>query len=140
LERANAFTGVWLWRWRTVMEEVVICRTGENDKRFEFRVSVIDNTDRTIHDVSLSHGDYDIFALRSESPERFVERCLEFLLERLPKDSIRSEFDIGTMAEYFPDFAQGVRGAMMHHLRPDLSPGMGELATGRRHDSRASGV
>ena len=122
------------------MEEVVICRTGENDKRFEFRVSVIDNTDRTIHDVSLSHGDYDIFALRSESPERFVERCLEFLLERLPKDSIRSEFDIGTMAEYFPDFAQGVRGAMMHHLRPDLSPGMGQLATGRRHDSRASGV
>jgi hypothetical protein len=116
------------------MEEVVICRAGENDKRFEFRVSVIDNTDRTIHHVSLSQEDYEIFGLRSESPERFVERCLEFLLKRLPKDSIRSEFDIGTMAEYFPDFAQEMRGPMMHHLRPSLSPRMGELAIKHRHD------
>jgi hypothetical protein len=100
------------------MEEVVICRTGENDKRLEFRVSVIDNTDRTIPDVCLSHQDYEIFGLRSGSPERFVEQCLEFLLERLAKESIRSEFDIGTMAEYFPDFAQEMRGGMMHHLRP----------------------
>lgn len=122
------------------MEEVQICRTSENDRRFEFRVSVIDNTDRTIHHVSLSQEDHEIFGLRTESPERFVERCLEFLLERLPKDSIRSEFDIGTMAEYFPDFAQEMRGAMMHHLRPSLSLRMGELATKYRHDSRASGV
>jgi hypothetical protein len=130
----------WLGSWRTNMEEVAICLVGQNDKRFEFRVSVIDNTDRTIHEVSLSHEDYDVLGLRSESPERFVERCLEFLLERLPKDSIRSEFDIGTMGEYFPDFAQEMRGGMMHHLRPGLSPGMGELATKHAHDSRASGV
>ena len=48
------------------MEEVVICRTGENAKKFEFRVSIIDNTDRTVHDVCLSHQDYEFFGLRSE--------------------------------------------------------------------------
>ena len=121
------------------MEEVLICRASENDKRFEFRVGVIDNTDRTIHDVCLSHQDYKVLRVRSESPERFVERCLEFLLQRLPKDSICSEFDIGKMAEYFPDFAQEMRG-MMHHLRPAWSRGMGELATKYGQDRRASRV
>ena len=37
------------------MEEVIICRTRENDERFAFRVSLLDNTDRTVHDVSLSY-------------------------------------------------------------------------------------
>ena len=137
--KGNVYTGV-SRDWRTVMEEVVICRTGENDKRLEFRVSVIDNTDRTIPDVCLSHQDYEIFGLRSGSPERFVEQCLEFLLERLAKESIRSEFDIGTMAEYFPDFAQEMRGGMMHHLRPGWSREMGKLATKYGHDGRGSRV
>ena len=105
------------------MEEVIICRTRENDEKFEFRVSLLDNTDRTVHDVSLSHEDFETFGLRSESPERFVERCFDFLLEGLTKDSIRSEFDIGTMAEYFPDFAEEMRGGMMRQSHSDPSPG-----------------
>ena len=102
------------------MEEVIICRTRENDEKFEFRVSLLDNTDRTVHDVSLSHEDFETFGLRSESPERFVERCFDFLLEGLTKDSIRSEFDIGTMAEYFPDFAEEMRGGMMRRNSQEL--------------------
>ena len=107
------------------MEEVIICRTRENDEKFEFRVSLLDNTDRTVHDVSLSHEDFETFGLRSESPERFVERCFDFLLEGLTKDSIRSEFDIGTMAEYFPDFAEEMRGGMMRHLAQTRHRGLG---------------
>jgi hypothetical protein len=78
--------------------------------------------------------------LVGKSPEKLVERCLEFLLERLPKDSIRSEFDLGTMADYFPDFAQAMHSGMMHHHCPGLSPEMGELATKYKHDRRASRV
>jgi len=67
------------------MEEIVIHRIDQDVEGFTFRVSVIDNTDRTVHNVSLGHDDYERFGLLSESPERFVEHCFEFLLRTFPR-------------------------------------------------------
>jgi hypothetical protein len=100
------------------MEEIVIHRIDQDVEGFAFRVSVIDNTDRTVHNVSLGHDDYERFGLLLESPERFVERCFEFLLTHRPKESIPSQFEIRTIAEYFPDLLEEFRLRMMTSLRP----------------------
>jgi hypothetical protein len=97
----------------TVMEEIVIDRTSEDEEAFGFRVSVIDQTDRTIHDVTLTHLDYEEFGLASEAPERVVEFCFEFLLRRHPKESIRSRFDIRALSKSFPEFRDELRFTML---------------------------
>jgi hypothetical protein len=102
------------------MEEIIIERTGEDDEGLVFRVMIIDNTDRTVHDVYLSFDDYERFGFLSRSPERFVEHCFQFLLEREPKDSIQSRFEIGALAEYFPDFLEKLRPKMMADLRSKI--------------------
>jgi hypothetical protein len=38
------------------------------------------------------------------SPEAFVRDCFAFLLEREPKESILSSFDVGVIGRYFPEF------------------------------------
>jgi hypothetical protein len=91
------------------MEEIVIDRTGEDEERFGFRVCVIDGTDRTVHDVTLTRVDYESSGLPSKSPERFVELCFDFLLEREPKESIHSQFDIRVLPEIFPEFREELR-------------------------------
>ncbi len=62
------------------MEEIVIDRIAEDDERFAFRVSVIDNTDRTVHVVSLSRDDYELFGLLSESPREICGALLRVLV------------------------------------------------------------
>ncbi len=47
-----------------------------------------------------------------------MEHCFEFLLVRQPKESIRSQFEIGTIVEQFPDFPEELRVRMMANLRP----------------------
>ncbi len=99
------------------VEEIIIDSTSNDDKHVTFRVSVIDNTDRTVHSVSLSHRDYEEFGLLSGSPERFVKRCFECLLGRGPKESIPSQFDIGRLVISLPDFLDDLRRCMLADLR-----------------------
>jgi hypothetical protein len=91
------------------MEEIVIDRTSEDEEGFEFRVCVIDGTDRTVHDVSLTRVDYEGFDFAAKSPERIVELCFGFLLEREPKESIHSQFELRALPEIFPEFRDEVR-------------------------------
>jgi hypothetical protein len=100
-----------------IMDEIIIDGTGKDDDHVAFRVRVVDNTDRTVHDVSLSHRDYERFGLLSGSPERFVERCFECLLRRGPKESIPSQFDIGAIARELPNFLEELRLCMLADLR-----------------------
>jgi hypothetical protein len=38
------------------------------------------------------------------TPERMVEAAFRFLLDREPKESILSRFDVNVIARYFPEF------------------------------------
>ncbi len=102
------------------MEEIIIDSTSKDDKHLMFRVSVIDNTDRTVHNVSLSHRDYEEFGLLSGSPEKFVKRCFECLLRREPKESIPSQFDIGRLVTSLPHFLDDLRHCMLADFRSTL--------------------
>lgn len=69
-----------------------------------FHVVVAESGSSTTHDVTASPEDLARLSRDGETPEAFVVRCFEFLLEREPKESILGAFDISVIARYFPEF------------------------------------
>lgn len=91
------------------MARIDVRQTQSNDDRFEFAVTVEEAGDTSRHQVTLATSDYQRWGVSSDSPEGFVARCFEFLLEREPKDSILSRFDVSQILSYFPDFDEQMR-------------------------------
>lgn len=75
----------------------------DDARAFVLEVRVSDGGTETTHAVTLGHG---LLARLSpgESPEDFVRRCFAFLLEREPKESILTQFDVAIIGQYFPEF------------------------------------
>jgi len=69
-----------------------------------FEVRVKERGGETKHRVTLKPSDYERLSKDGESKETFLRRCFEFLLEREPKESIMSSFDVMVIARYFPEF------------------------------------
>lgn len=46
------------------------------------------------------------------SAEELIEASFEFLLEREPKESILSEFDLSVIGRYFPDYPADIRSRL----------------------------
>lgn len=47
--------------------------------------------------------------LSDESPEEFLRKCFEFLLEREPKEHIMQGFNIKEIQEFFPEFKEEIK-------------------------------
>ena len=62
----------------------------------------------SVFDVTLSREDYERLARPLDTPEQFVERCFEFLLEREPKESILRRFDVTAISRCFPEFEREI--------------------------------
>ncbi len=80
----------------------------EDEARFTLRVRVEEKGSATTHEVTLAKSDFDRLARKGEQPEAFVERCFAFLLEREPKESILSRFDVSVIGRYFPEFEREI--------------------------------
>jgi hypothetical protein len=82
--------------------EVIRTRT---HPQLEFAVVVREGRGATSHTVTL---DTDTFArlagASGTTPEDLVQAIFEFLLEREPKESILSRFDVTVVQRYFPEF------------------------------------
>lgn len=77
-----------------------------------FRVRVSEGREgksATTHRVTVQPKDLARLAKPGEPPEAFLVRCFEFLLEREPKESIMSSFDVMVIARYFPEFESTIR-------------------------------
>ena len=74
-----------------------------------FRVRVREGRGQSEHRVTLKKGDYERLSKDGETREAFLRRCFEFLLEREPKESIMSSFDVMVIARYFPEFERTIR-------------------------------
>jgi hypothetical protein len=74
-----------------------------------FRVQVREGAGATEHRVTLKASDFARLASPGETHEAFLRRCFEFLLEREPKESIMSSFDVMVIARYFPEFDSTIR-------------------------------
>jgi hypothetical protein len=70
----------------------------------EFVVTVSEKETTTEHAVTLDDGYYEDLTGGKIAKEELIERSFEFLLDREPKESILSEFNLKIINNYFPEF------------------------------------
>ena len=74
-----------------------------------FRVRVIETGTETTHQVTLDPKDSKRLAGDAVEPEILIRRSFEFLLEREPKESILSRFDLSVISRYFPEYEREIK-------------------------------
>ena len=85
--------------------KIEIEKTGD----FEFRVRVVDGGIQSTHHVTVNQGDYTRLTGGKAAPEGLLRRSFEFLLEREPKESILSRFDLSVISRYFPEYEREIK-------------------------------
>ena len=90
------------------MANIHVQRTGA-DGQIVFDVRVSESESESRHELTLSEEDYRRLGEGYGSPDDFVRACFEFLLEREPKESILSRFDVSVISRYFPEFEETIR-------------------------------
>ena len=75
----------------------------------KFRVRVTERGNETTHNVTVSPGDFKKLTGGNIPQEKLVRRSLDFLLEREPKDSILTQFDLSEIGRYFPEYEQEIK-------------------------------
>jgi len=81
----------------------------EKIDKSKFRVRVTESGTATSHDVTISPGDYARLTNGKVEPEELVRRSFEFLLEREPKESILTRFDLSVISRYFPEYEREIK-------------------------------
>ena len=69
---------------------------------------VDDDGSSTHHVVSVKKSDYERITDGKLSVEDLLKKSFEFLLEREAKESILREFDLMTIARYFPEYEEEI--------------------------------
>jgi hypothetical protein len=87
---------------------VTVTQTSQNAGRFVLDVRVAEGGSETRHEVTLERKDHARLARPGEAADTFVTRCFAFLLEREPKESILTRFDVSVIARYFPEFEKTI--------------------------------
>ena len=75
---------------------------------YEFDVSVREGGSATRHRVTLSEDTYRELTDGGPDPARVIEAAFQFLLDREPKESILSRFDVTVISRYFPEFEREI--------------------------------
>ena len=76
---------------------------------WSFQVTVREGGSSSSHRVTLKQEDYQRLAGGGSASE-LVRKSFEFLLEREPKESILSSFDLTLIGRYFPEYESKIRG------------------------------
>ena len=87
------------------MAKIIVNQLIDIDKKLVFEVVVIDGATKTHHSVTMDSSFYSKLNT-STSPSQVIQKSFEFLLEREPKESILSEFNISIISRYFPEYKQ----------------------------------
>ena len=93
----------------------ILIETLHEQPEWIFLVLVRDSaTDETKHNVTLSHKIFNHYSKKNKcTAEQFIKFSFEFLLEKEPKESILSSFDISIISHYYPTFPS----TMIHRLK-----------------------
>jgi hypothetical protein len=79
----------------------------KNDQ--EFAVAIVEKDARTEHEVTLDEEYYQILTDGEMTKEELIKRSFEFLLEREPKESILSRFNLRIIKNYFPEYEEKIK-------------------------------
>ncbi len=85
------------------MSEIQI-QTEEKPEAFVCAVSVADSRSTRQFLVTVKKSDYQRLTGGRVSIDELVRKSFEFLLEREPKESILSQFDLTVIGHYFPEY------------------------------------
>ena len=80
-----------------------------DDDPLQFEVTIRDATGASRHRISVSRADVARLGAGADAESVVVASC-RFLLDREPKESILSCFDIKMISGYFPDFETRLAG------------------------------
>ena len=86
---------------------VEVVQTGSGDP-LEFDVTVADGRGETRHRVTMSKATYQKLTAGKVGAEQCIRAAFSFLLEREPKESILSRFDVTVIGRYFPSFEREI--------------------------------
>jgi hypothetical protein len=78
-----------------------------------FRVRVIETGSESTHQVTLDPKDHAKLTAGAAEPEKLIRKSFEFLLEREPKESILSRFDLSAINRYFPEFEREIKKKLL---------------------------
>ena len=81
----------------------------EKIDKSKFRVRISESGSETIHEVTVNPNDSTKLAGGNVHPEELVRRSFEFLLEREPKESILTRFDLSAIGRYFPEYEREMK-------------------------------
>jgi hypothetical protein len=87
---------------------------------FTFDVIVRDLRGESRHRVTVEANDAERWAKLGVEPSRWAEAVMRFLLDREPKESIMSAFDMRVVRRYFPEFDEAFPRYL---VRPGGEPG-----------------
>ncbi|HEU4355006.1 MAG TPA: hypothetical protein VFT27_05405 [Actinomycetota bacterium] len=92
------------------MTNISVLRGTDVERLFSrFEVTLEEDGAATRHVVTLSAGDYERLGGAYPTPEDFIRACFSFLLEREPKESILTRFDVAQIGDYFPEFERTIQ-------------------------------
>jgi hypothetical protein len=74
-----------------------------------FRVRVVDAGGESSHQVTLNPKDCTRLAGATTAPEELIRKSFAFLLEREPKESILSRFELSAISRYFPEYESEIK-------------------------------
>jgi hypothetical protein len=98
---------------RAAMRDIDV-RCGEADAGWRCGVTVRDGRGSSTHEVTV--GTEDAARLAAATDQAEVERLLyetfDFLLDREPKESILSSFDISVVRRYFPEYEHEIQSRL----------------------------
>lgn len=75
----------------------------------EFLVAIVEKDTRTEHEVTLDEEYYQILTDGEMTREELIKRSFEFLLEREPKESILSKFNLKIIKNYFAEYEEKIK-------------------------------
>ncbi len=90
------------------MANIVVQELNSDKDSIVYRVEVIEEDSKTTHKVELNRDDYQNFTDGKITPEELVQCSFEYLLDREPKESILSSFNVSVISHYFPEYAREI--------------------------------
>lgn len=82
-------------------------RTDDGDP-MRFQVTVTEGSGESRHEVSLARKDHERLAPEHEA-DQLVEASFRFLLDREPKESILSSFELPVISRYFSAYEDEIQ-------------------------------
>ncbi len=74
----------------------------------EFLVTIEEKSSRSEHTVTLDDDYYQNLTAGKTTKEDLIKKSFEFLLQREPKESILSQFNLRVIKKYFPEYEQKI--------------------------------